>query len=120
MLVHYIKKIKRRKEAQKRNKIIAFSIFSGIVSGITAWFFSNKENRENTVKLGKKLGSQVKEKSLDLKELSQKEMSKLGSYMQNQAGQIKKKADEMKQKATEKTKEKASKIVKIGSEENDY
>ncbi len=60
--------IKRKYKAKARGKIFFFSFISATISGVLAWFFSQKENRDMVVTEAKKAGEVTKEKVLSLSE----------------------------------------------------
>jgi hypothetical protein len=66
-IVKKIQEVKKERQAKTRNKIILFSLISGVISAVTAVFFSSEENRQKVAKAAKDATKKAKELSEEAK-----------------------------------------------------
>lgn len=103
-MFNYIKKIQKRRASKVRNKIIIFSLISGVISAITALFFSSEENRQKVAEGTKVACQKIKETSLKAKEEIQKDIEKISQLAQEEGKKISSKFQRL-QKQKEKEEE---------------
>jgi gas vesicle protein len=66
-IVKKIQEVKKERQVKTRNKIILFSLISGVISAVTAVFFSSEENRQKVAKAAKDAAKKAREVSEEAK-----------------------------------------------------
>jgi gas vesicle protein len=100
-MLNILKKVKRRRAADTRNKVIIFSAISAVISAVSAWFFSNEDNRKTVVKKAKQAGDQIQKTSNKAAQEAKKTAGKISEFAKKEAKLISEKIQKSTQKKSE-------------------